>query len=100
MISSKRSNQFNSALIEKLLFRVSKQWIAGYTAQEALSAAQDTNNSGMFPILNYLGEEIKDEPRIDRTVSEYLIIIDRLNSGKVSGAISVKPNQIGLQIFV
>jgi proline dehydrogenase len=98
LISSKRSNEFNSALIEKLLFRVSRQWIAGYTAQEALSAAQDTNNSGIFPILNYLGEEIKDEARIDSTVSEYLIIIDRLNSSKVSGAISVKPTQIGLAL--
>ena len=98
MISSKRSNEFNPALIERLLFRVSKQWIAGYTAQEALFAAQDTNNSGMFPILNYLGEEIKDEARIDRTVFEYLNIIDLLNSSKVSGAISVKPTQIGLAV--
>jgi proline dehydrogenase len=77
LISSKRSNEFNAALIERLLFRVSKKWIAGCTAQEALLAAQDTNKSGMFPILNYLGEEIKDEVRIDRTVFEYLDIIDR-----------------------
>jgi proline dehydrogenase len=98
LISSKRSNEFNPALLERLLFRVSKQWIAGYTAQEALFAAQDSNNSGMFPILNYLGEEVKDEARIDRTVSEYMIIIDLLNSSKVSGAISIKPTQIGLAI--
>jgi proline dehydrogenase len=52
----------------------------------------------MFPILNYLGEEVKDEARIDRTVSEYMIIIDLLNSSKVSGAISIKPTQIGLAI--
>jgi proline dehydrogenase len=98
LISSKRSNEFNPALLERLLFRVSKQWIAGYTAQEALFAAQDSNNSGMFPILNYLGEEVKDEARIDRTVSEYMIIINLLNSSKVSGAISIKPTQIGLAI--
>ena len=98
MISSKRSNEFNAALIERLLFRVSKKWIAGYTAQEALLAAQDTNKSGMFPILNYLGEEIKDEVRIDRTVFEYLDIIDLLYSNKVSGAVSVKPTQIGLAV--
>jgi proline dehydrogenase len=98
LISSKRSNEFNPALIERLLFRVSKQWIAGYTAQEALFAAQDTNKSGMFPILNYLGEEIKDEARIDRTVFEYLNIIDLFNTSKVPGAISVKPTQIGLAV--
>ena len=52
----------------------------------------------MFPILNYLGEEIKDKVRIDRTVFEYLDIIDLLYSNKVSGAVSVKPTQIGLAV--
>jgi proline dehydrogenase len=52
----------------------------------------------MFPILNYLGEEIRSEFRIERTVSEYLTLIDLLYSNKIYGAISIKPSQIGLAI--
>lgn len=95
---SKHSDNFNPVILERLLFRVSKRWIAGYTAEEALSAAQASNKAGMFPILNYLGEEIKDKARINRTVSEYRVLTDLLNSNKIPGAISVKPSQIGLAI--
>jgi proline dehydrogenase len=95
---SKHSDNFNPVILERLLFRVSKRWIAGYTAEEALSAAQASNKAGMFPILNYLGEEIKDNARINRTVSEYRVLTDLLNSNRIPGAISVKPSQIGLAI--
>lgn len=95
---SKQSDNFNPVILERLLFRVSKRWIAGYTAEEALSAAQASNKAGMLPILNYLGEEIKDKARINRTVSEYRVLTDLLNSNKIPGAISVKPSQIGLAV--
>lgn len=95
---SKQSDNFNPVILERLLFRVSKRWIAGYTAEEALSAAQASNKAGMLPILNYLGEEIKDKSRINRTVSEYRVLTDLLNSNKIPGAISVKPSQIGLAV--
>jgi len=98
LAGSRRSNEFTPALVERLLFRVSKQWIAGYTTQDALQAAQLSRSSGMFPILNYLGEEIRSEDRIERTVSEYLTLMDLLYSSKIYGAISIKPSQIGLAI--
>ena len=50
------------AMLERLLFGISKRWIAGYTAKDAISAARKSNELGMSVILNYLGEENLEQP--------------------------------------
>jgi proline dehydrogenase len=92
------SHNYNPALLERLLLRVSKRWIAGYTALDAIKAAQTSVENGMYPILNYLGEENTHEGQISRTIEEYTHLLDLLNLNKIHGAISVKPSQIGLAI--
>jgi len=88
----------NTAMLEKLLFGISKKWIAGYAVRDAISAARKSNNLGMSVILNYLGEENLDNLQIRKSVSEYLIVLDLLNTNNISGCISIKPSQIGLAI--
>lgn len=98
MVEGDHSHNYNPALFEKLLFRVSKRWIAGYTAEDAIRAARFCIGSGMSPILNYLGEETSDKNEIDRTVTEYVYLLSLLHANKIRGAISVKPSQIGLTV--
>jgi proline dehydrogenase len=85
-----------SALMEKILFGVAKQWIAGDTINDALSAAQTSYKNGMSVIINKLGEYHTSKNLIENTISEYKAVMASFRKWKVSGAISVKPTQIGL----
>ncbi len=84
------------ALMEKILFGIAKQWIAGDTIDEALIAAQSSYKNGMGVIINKLGEYHTSKNLIENTISEYKTIMNSFRKWKVSGAISVKPTQIGL----
>ena len=92
------SHSQNYALLEKLLFRVAKKWISGYTYKDAVSAAKETNSKRMSAILNFLGEESIDVKQVEQTVNEYCSLLDLLKSNEIDGCISVKPTQIGLTI--
>src|SRR5215208_2827945 len=62
-----QSSQKKPSLLEKLLFRLSKKWIAGYNIEDALSYALNANEKGLCCIINYLGEELKNQDRIKKT---------------------------------
>ncbi|MGQ0606578.1 MAG: proline dehydrogenase family protein [Candidatus Nitrosotenuis sp.] len=85
-----------SPIMEKILFGVAKQWIAGDTIHDALSAAQISYKNGMSVIINKLGEYHTSKNLIENTISEYKTVMNSFRKWKVSGAISVKPTQIGL----
>ena len=90
------SHKYDPVLLERLLFKVSKRWIAGYSNNDAIIAAKKSNHYGMSAILNYLGEGYVEKSQIDRSVTEYIALLDLLKSEDVRGSISVKPSQIGL----
>lgn len=91
-----QSHNYDPVLLERLLFKVSKRWIAGYSNNDAIIAAKKSNHNGMSAILNYLGEGYVEKSQIDRSVTEYIALLDLLKSEDVRGSISVKPSQIGL----
>jgi proline dehydrogenase len=92
------SQNYDAGLMERLLFRVAKKWVAGYSTDEAMAAALDSNSRGMTAILNFLGEDTTDAKVVDQTVSEYLSLMDLMHARKVCGCVSVKPTQLGLAI--
>ncbi|HEX9430224.1 MAG TPA: proline dehydrogenase family protein [Candidatus Bathyarchaeia archaeon] len=83
-------------LTERLLYRVAKRWIAGYSLEDAIKVAHDANNRKLKAILNRLGEHTPDEKLIQSYTEEYLKLLDRIRAEKIQGTISVKPSQIGL----
>ena len=85
-------------MLERLLFGISKRWIAGYAVKDAISAARKSNELGMSVILNYLGEENLEPLLMRKSVSEYLMLLDLLNANNILGCISIKPSQVGLAI--
>jgi proline dehydrogenase len=92
------SHSYNTSLMERLLFRVAKRWVAGYNADEAIDVALETNSHGMSAILNFLGEDTTDSKLVDMTVNEYLLLMDLMHARKVQGCVSIKPTQLGLTI--
>ena len=98
VIKASRSHNYDPVLLERLLFKVSKRWIAGYSNNDAMIEAKKSNHNGMSAILNYLGEGYVEKSQIDRSVTEYITLLDLLKSKDVSGSISVKPTQIGLSV--
>ena len=92
------SHNYDANLIERLLYRVAKKWVAGYSASEAMKTALETNRRRMPAILNFLGEDITDSKLVDMTVTEYLLLMDLMDKKKVHGCVSIKPTQLGLTI--
>lgn len=84
--------------MERLLFRVAKKWVAGYSVDKAVAAALDSNSRGMSAILNFLGEYSIDSKAVDQTVTEYASLMDLMHARKIRGCVSVKPTQLGLAI--
>ena len=93
-----QSHSSNSFLFEKLLFKLSKKWIAGYNIDDALNYALNANERGIKSIINYLGEDFKNENYVKKTVIEYKNLIDRIRMANIQGSLSIKLTQIGLSI--
>ncbi len=85
-------------LMEKFLFKIAKQWIAGDTIDDALVSAKDAYHSGKHAIINKLGEYHTSKKQINTTMKEYKKIVHSFRKWKIRGAISIKPTQIGLSI--
>jgi proline dehydrogenase len=92
------SQNYDSGLMERLLFRVAKKWVAGYSADDAVSAALESNRRGMSAIINFLGEDTTDAKQVDLAVNEYLLLMDQIHKKGVRGCVSVKPTQLGLAL--
>jgi proline dehydrogenase len=83
-------------IVERLFYRIAKRWIAGYTLQDAISAARNANERKMQALLNRLGEHTPDRTLIQQYVEEYLKLLEAIKSEKLEATISIKPSQIGL----
>ena len=83
-------HNYEPALLERLLFKVSKRWIAGYSNNDAIIEAKKSNQKGMSAILNYLGEGYVEKSQIDRSVTEYITLLDLLKSKDVRGSFIAK----------
>ncbi len=87
-----------AGLTERLFYRIARRWIAGYTIDDAVKAAQDANGKKILAIINRLGEHTPDRKLIDDYFEEYVRLIDVIKSEKIQGTISVKPSQMGLAL--
>ena len=84
--------------MEKALFGIAKQWIAGDGIEAAFESAKYAYKHGRHVIINKLGEYHKSKGPITKTVKDYQIIASSLRKWKIRGAVSIKPTQVGLSI--
>ncbi len=94
--SGSRAAAHLTGVLNSLLFKLAKHWIAGDTYQDAFVRAQQSSPRGVHGIINLLGEDKRDPQEITAHINEYLEILDGINSGHVDSCISVKPTQLGL----
>jgi len=85
-------------LMEKVLLKIAKQWIAGNTVDDALISAKNAYRSGRHAIINKLGEYHTSKKQINVSMEEYQKIVKSFRKWSIRGAISIKPTQIGLSI--
>lgn len=82
----------------EILLRLSKQWIAGRTANDAIRMAKLANARDIRGIINKLGEHSELEKEVKATVKEYLNILRLIERDRIESCISVKLTQLGLNI--
>ncbi len=95
---TKKNMAEKSGILEKLLFKVAKQWIAGSTINDALESAKWAYKNKRHAIINKLGEYHTQDAPIIETMNEYQKIVNSFKKWKIMGAISIKPTQLGLSI--
>jgi len=93
----KGSPKSKSALFEKLVVKIAKKWVAGYSIQDAMKSAREANANDMSAIINYLGEHNESLEDIDASVKEYIAILDEMERLRINGNISPKLTQVGLE---
>ena len=92
------SDNYDPVLLQKMLIKVSKRWVAGHSNTDVIAAARKSNQNGMSAIINYLGEGNTEKSQVDISVAEYSSLLDLMKSNNIKGSISVKPTQLGLCI--
>jgi len=83
---------------EPLEDRLADFWEAGEELDEALAATKVLNQQGLHVSLDYLGENVSDEPEARATAQGYREILDRIHDSATDANISIKLTALGLDI--
>jgi len=79
---------------------IANNFVAGEGPATAIEHVQACNRDGVDGILNLLGEHYTERPPADADTQAYIDLIADLAAADVSGCVSVKPSQIGLDVGV
>jgi proline dehydrogenase len=74
------------------------RYIAGPTIDDAVERCRALNRRNVRCLLNYLGEELRDERDVLRSVEVYKLLIDRIVKEGLRADISLKPSEVGLLV--
>ncbi|REA05213.1 proline dehydrogenase [Haloferax sp. Atlit-6N] len=77
---------------------IANNFVAGETADGAVSHVESLNRDGIAGILNLLGEHYTDRADADADADAYVDLVRQLGATSLDGCVSVKPSQIGLDI--
>src|ERR1700675_3377288 len=80
--------------------RMAHRFVPGETLDQAIAAARECNNLGMFASLDYLGENVSTQEDAQRARDAYLEIFDRIAHERLHANVSCKLTQLGLDLGV
>ena len=80
--------------------RMAHRFVPGETLDQAIAAARECNNLGMFASLDYLGENVSTQEDAQRARDAYLEIFDRIENERLYANVSCKLTQLGLDLGV
>ncbi len=80
----------------RFMRRAVRRFMPGETLDEALTAATPLQAAGIGTMYTRLGENLADLAAADEVAGHYLGAIDKIVAAGITGEISVKPTQLGL----
>ena len=80
----------------RFMRRAVRRFMPGETLDEALIAATPLQAAGIGTMYTRLGENLADLAAADEVAAHYLGAIDKIVAAGITGEISVKPTQLGL----
>lgn len=75
-----------------------RRFVAGESLEEALTASKDLCSQGRNVSLNHLGENVTSEAAAREVCAGYIHMVEQLHAKNLSGNISIKLTQLGLDI--
>jgi len=80
----------------RFMRRAVRRFMPGETLDDALAAARPLQAAGIGTMYTRLGENLENLAAADEVVAHYHDVIDRIVAAGITGEISVKPTQVGL----
>jgi proline dehydrogenase len=78
--------------------RMARRFVAGERLEEAISAVQVLNESGLLATLDHLGENVTSETEARDATTEILDLLAAIETSGVQSGVSVKLTQLGLDL--
>src|SRR5260370_32502694 len=80
--------------------RMARRFVAGEKLDEAVAAARECNNAGMFVSLDYLGENVATTSDAQHSRDAYLEVFERIAQEGLHANVSGKLTQLCLDINI
>ena len=81
---------------KRLIWVISKRYIAGGDIEAALCASRVMNKAGIMVTVDLLGENTINLTKAENYKQEYISLIKRFTTEGINGNFSVKPSMFGL----
>ena len=82
----------------RFMRRAVRRFMPGETLDEALTAATPLQAAGIGTMYTRLGENLEDLAAADAVAAHYMGVVDKIVAAGITGEISVKPTQLGLDL--
>src|SRR6202166_5206147 len=88
----------NSIARRAMQYGFARRFVAGETLGEALTASQELCRDGRHVSLNHLGENVSTEGAAREVCAGYIQMVEELHAKNLTGNISIKLTQLGLDL--
>jgi len=82
----------------RFMRRAVRRFMPGETLEDALAAALPLQAAGITTMYTRLGENLEHVDEAEEVAAHYLDAIDKIVAAGISGEVSVKPTQLGLDL--
>lgn len=82
----------------RFMKRAVRRFMPGETLEDALAAALPLQAAGITSMYTRLGENLEHVAEADEVADHYVAAIDKIVAAGITGEISVKPTQLGLDL--
>lgn len=78
--------------------KVAKRYVAGEEVADAVRTIRELNDEGSMATVDVLGEETRDPAKAEGAVTQYLGLLESIDTESLDANVSIKPTMLGLKI--